>query len=277
MKTLNYKILALIASLVFFLSNSVLATPMDCLIAFDDTDYWDNVNAIREINKKRENIEKLVATIPALLKAIEMFPGDTLINSFIRTPISATVHAIKALESGKDINHKFDGKPLFHVIVWGGTEYHINLSYELGAEINSTDNEGDTPLHEALQFHNTNAVDTLIKLGADPNAKNNKGDTPLHEAIRLEKKIDVIKTLLKSGADINAQNNRGDTPLHLATKGDDTILITFLTRNGADPYLENNKGRSPMDIAGNKSLLSLFMFTDLQSTMLREYSNFSKR
>ena len=53
---------------------------------------------------------------------------------------------------------------------------------EAGADPNAKDNDGETPLHQAVEFENAEAAKLLIEAGADPNAKNNNGETPLHKA-----------------------------------------------------------------------------------------------
>lgn len=67
--------------------------------------------------------------------------------------------------------------------------------------------------------HGTNPTDSpecailLLEAGADPNTKDCKGKTPLHTACQTGG-VDCIFLLLKYGADINALTNTGGTPLH---------------------------------------------------------------
>jgi hypothetical protein len=60
----------------------------------------------------------------------------------------------------------------------------VRLLIAKGAEINATNNEGDTPLHLAAQWACEKNVQLLIAEGADLNLKNLAGDTPLDSAIR---------------------------------------------------------------------------------------------
>jgi ankyrin repeat protein len=55
----------------------------------------------------------------------------------------------------------------------------------------------------------------LIERGADVTAQNNDGETPLHLALQRGQ-VDVARMLIERGADVTAQNNDGETPLHLA-------------------------------------------------------------
>ncbi|MCK5685292.1 ankyrin repeat domain-containing protein [bacterium] len=60
-----------------------------------------------------------------------------------------------------------------------------------GANVNSCDFSGWTPLHFAAKNNSEKITKILLKKGADPNAKNKKGETPLELARKWEKN-DVI-------------------------------------------------------------------------------------
>jgi hypothetical protein len=57
----------------------------------------------------------------------------------------------------------------------------------------------------------------LIEAGADPNTLNMDGVTPLHRAVRTRCAA-AVKALLDGGADVRAKNNNGSTPPMLATR-----------------------------------------------------------
>ena len=46
------------------------------------------------------------------------------------------------------------------------------------------DQEGQTPLHRAVAWGNTHAVEILLDEGADINARDGEGDTPMEKALR---------------------------------------------------------------------------------------------
>lgn len=92
--------------------------------------------------------------------------------------------------------------------------------------------DGRTLLFDAVRLGRVDLVHTLIKLGADVNKSDENGDTPLHIAagivrspiIRqlsphiLRKDLIILKQLLKAGADIYARNNCKEMPINIASE-----------------------------------------------------------
>lgn len=57
----------------------------------------------------------------------------------------------------------------------------------------------------------------LIEAGADPDTVDQNGVTPLHRAVRTRCAA-AVRALLEGGADVRRANKRGSTPLQLATR-----------------------------------------------------------
>jgi ankyrin repeat protein len=51
-----------------------------------------------------------------------------------------------------------------------------------GADVNATQRNGFTPLHEAAQHGDDELVELLLSAGADPTARTDAGDTPADTA-----------------------------------------------------------------------------------------------
>lgn len=77
-------------------------------------------------------------------------------------------------------------------------------------DINSKDNEGNTPLHLACLHHNSTLIEALLGEGADPNSQNNSGTTPFMLACQYAN-LTAIMTLIEKGGDPQLANDLGLT------------------------------------------------------------------
>jgi ankyrin repeat protein len=89
------------------------------------------------------------------------------------------------------------------------------------------------------------SAERLAKLGADTNTRDNTGDTPLHVAVRLGK-LDLATLLLGRGASIHARNSRDITPFRIGLSGS-TQMVTLLIKNRVT--VVDDYGASPLNIA----------------------------
>lgn len=96
-----------------------------------------------------------------------------------------------------------------------------------GAEVNTQDNAGQTPLHTAARFNARETAEVLLNQHADANFQDNAGQTPLHIAA-LYKANQVAELLLRQGSRVNARDNRGRTPLDIANSSQAEEIIEVL-------------------------------------------------
>jgi ankyrin repeat protein len=76
-------------------------------------------------------------------------------------------------------------------------------------------NRIDGELIDAARENNLTEVSRLLSVGADANSKDDDGETPLHWASMMGH-VQVFKELVDHGADIEAKDNDGMTPLYFA-------------------------------------------------------------
>lgn len=110
------------------------------------------------------------------------------------------------LSSGLDVGQTRAAKPDFSLIdaaVSMRSPRIVRLLIDYGAEINTIDSDGDTPLHRAASQGSLEIVKALLNAGADVDAKNDMGlkaasVAKIAELSSLDENFDIIVQLLKS-------------------------------------------------------------------------------
>ena len=131
-------------------------------------------------------------------------------------------------------------------------EYLINC----GCNVNALDKYGRNSLHLACLNGHINIVEYLVNRGGRVNQKDDEGKTPLHYACtRADPK--AVEVLIKHGASINEQDNKKQTPLHIAVKKEHLCTVKKLIQYNADMYLRDQDGRTALTIAIQQQSLPL--------------------
>ena len=127
-----------------------------------------------------------------------------------------------------------------------------------GADVNSKNRMGMTPLVVAALNNRTAVCEFLIANGADLNAKDGQGRTALYLAVERGNK-ELIELLVKKGADVNVTTGRGENAFSLAKKKGNAEIVDLLAKNGGtDPVVQlgyedeyyGAEGTSPQGPAG---------------------------
>jgi ankyrin repeat protein len=143
--------------------------------------------------------------------------------------------------------------PFSSAQAYGGKHHNTNRQPSYYQDVNTRNNEGNTPLNVAIKQANYAAVRQLLQQGADPNIRNNEGNTPLNVAVKRGNAVTIVAALLQHGADPNIRDNEGNTPLNVAVKryyGYGSV-ITLLLQHGADPNIRDNEGNTPLTVASH--------------------------
>ncbi|XP_065226131.1 protein phosphatase 1 regulatory subunit 12B isoform X3 [Planococcus citri] len=103
----------------------------------------------------------------------------------------------------------------------------------------------------------------LLNVGADIDTSNVDGLSALHQAC-IDDNLDMVEFLVEHGADINKGDNEGWTPLHATASCGFISIAKYLIEQGADIAAVNNDGELAVDIAESDEM------EDLLHAVLRE-------
>jgi ankyrin repeat protein len=175
------------------------------------------------------------------------------------------ISAIKQNPSG--INDRFVGggnvylTALQYAVVMGDSNLVREL-LDLGADIESTDDIGSTPLMMAAYNNRRSISNLLVQRGADLTAISANGKTVLHHAAQFGD-IELVKQVLDAGVPVNAADFEGYTALHCSVINDQVEAVEILLKHGADPMVKTSKSaraganRSARDFAESFSKRSV--------------------
>ena len=127
--------------------------------------------------------------------------------------------------------------------------------------ITATDGSGNTALHYAVEWGLKKAALSLIEKGANPEAKNANGETPLFSAAKTNDPA-MTALIVKGGSSIKARDNFGSSPLHTAVRWDADASVRELVQLGIDVNAQNVAGKSALSeavLAGKLSTAKLLI------------------
>lgn len=125
----------------------------------------------------------------------------------------------------------------------------VKGSIASGADVNSSDQEGDTALHLAAKYPAVAAY--LIQKGAKVNVRNNWGDTPVFR-VANSGNLKMVQFFADKGAELDIRNDHGATPLNYASCNGHIAVMRYLIDHGANLNTPGN-GHSPLAWACHNS------------------------
>lgn len=137
--------------------------------------------------------------------------------------------------------------PLHHACEGGHADI-VRILLEAGASRDKCEPfNGHTPLLVAIIYRHTAVVAALLAAGADPNTPDKLGTTPLHYTAYKGYTL-ATRELLAAGADQRRRDSEGNLALHLAIqRGSVGVVETLATVAGTEIlHAVNNRGMSPL-------------------------------
>ena len=155
------------------------------------------------------------------------------------------------IDAGADIETKDEKgfSPLLFASNEGATDT-VKMLLKAGADVSATDNKGHTCLTLAAYFGHTETVRYLVSF---PEVDvNHAGDdwTSLHWAGQ-QNHPDVVEVLIDAGANIDTIDEEGFSPLLRASKDASLDTVKMLVKAGADVSLTDNSGHTCLSIAAS--------------------------
>ena len=97
--------------------------------------------------------------------------------------------------------------------------------------MDTTDTNGDTPIHASLLYHNFENTKLLLEYNADLELTNDKARKPIHFANDTES----LELLLDHGADIDARDGNGKIFIFTLHENRTSSLYIYFSRRQYGP------------------------------------------
>lgn len=136
------------------------------------------------------------------LKAVKDRDGDKA-TKLLEKPGSTVINS-------RDVT---TGETALHIVVARRDSTWINFLLGKGANPNLTDNDGNTPLMDAVQVRFEDAAQSLIARGAQVDKSNNSGETPLIRAVQL-RDVGLVRLLVTNGANVDKRDSIAGMSAH---------------------------------------------------------------
>jgi len=142
-------------------------------------------------------------------------------------------------------------QPIVVFAMMGSKLDTLRWAVAAGADVNSPNKDGDTPLSMAVEEKRPDLVSALIAGGANPSSRVKHGETLLSEAV-MDGSLEVLKALVAGGADVN-QRGVKFLPSECALAKRDADALRVLLQAGADPHTVMPDGMDLLSFAAGAS------------------------
>ncbi|KAI0474242.1 ankyrin repeat-containing domain protein [Xylaria cf. heliscus] len=154
------------------------------------------------------------------------------------------------LEKGANVNHRYNhsaGSPILHLV---NSDTTMAILLEYNPNLEATDSNGRSILNKMAAESEPRmfTIRRLVNAGANLESKDNNGDTPLCNAV-ISENYDVIKYLVSKGAHINTLKPKWGSPIHYVAIFGKEKFINMLVELGGYPHIEHNYVGSPLQAA----------------------------
>lgn len=162
--------------------------------------------------------------------------------------------ALALIEAGANIDiSSHNGNTPLHLACYNDNQTLTSALVKKNAKLNCKNNAKLTPLYIACCAKQSTACAlTLIEHGADIETKDEKGHTPLYAGCYLNN-TKLVEALLKKGADMYAYSKNGFCPLHLACCRHNATLIELFCKKKDVDFNKSMQGITPLSLLATTS------------------------
>ena len=160
------------------------------------------------------------------------------------------------LNAGADPNSTDDeGDTLLHNAIYQNfTKETLQVIIDHGADVNATNKKHVTALMLSCYKGNTDAVSALLNAGAEYDITDAKGHTCLHAAVRGNYRKEILQAIIDHGSVVNVTNKQNQTALAIACDKGNVDAINVLLDAGADPNIADVNGDTLLHNAVQKHM-----------------------
>ncbi len=187
-------------------------------------------------------------------------------------------------------------------VIYRGTSLMLLSLLARGADPNTADEGGVTPLLYATDHRRAAMVSLLLRFGVDPNRPDHDGYTPLmhHGPTLITRRLlysgadphartwgpwsyqtplhatagmgtcGSVRMLLQWGAEVDARDGDADTPLMAAVTGHGSPFTRLLLEHGAALHTRNSDGDTPLLLAVGRGFPEMVRFLVQQGANLQD-------
>lgn len=177
-----------------------------------------------------------------------------------------------ALAEGANVASEYHGQTPLETASKRGQVRMVRLLLDHGADVNSIQVDGKTPLMLAAKSvmashyggSYAEVVELLLEKGSNVHVRDEDGNTALHWAVASDSEIDrtaMVKLLLDKGADVNAKGYVWPPIISASYKGH-TEVVRLLLDRGADIKPQDRDGHNALHYAaeqGHKEVEQLLL------------------
>jgi ankyrin repeat protein len=172
--------------------------------------------------------------------------------------------AAMLIEKEADINRTNNkGESLIHLAVMKNDVKFITKLLGMNVNASKQDSEGRTPLLLAVEKNKRQAAMLLIEKGQDIKSVDIKGRTILHHLASQNNASDLIKKAIEAGIDVNSKDGSEKSPIFYSVSGNRQDNYKLLVEKGASVAAVDGEGKSLlMTAADNKNASMMALLLD---------------